>query len=230
MKINTLDQAAALRLEGREYCQSAIPLWVYAVSVGSPLLAVALATLGLGIDPNPILKDPAAHTAYPFYLGFFSNMGVLAWWTAAVSCLLAAAALWKQRRPSWQALAFGGTLSALLGLDDLLLFHEEIFPNYFGIPEPIVFFVYGCVVLFYLFRFRGFHLAMDWQLLAAALTFFFVSAFLDLTNVVESPWWGLVLEDGFKFPGACGWATYHAWTAYRQLIEFQGEAAERVSG
>jgi hypothetical protein len=213
------NQAASFSLIEWKSVRGSIPAWVYIVSVAMPLLAVGLATLGLGVDPNRILKDPAAHTGFPFYLGFFSHVGVLAWWTAAVSCLIAAAVLWTRHKPAWAALAVGGTLSAVLGLDDLLLLHEEVFPNYLGVPEVFIFLIYACWVLIYLIRFRVFHLSMGWQLLALALAFFSLSAFMDLTNIVWSPWWGLVLEDGFKFTGVCSWATYHTWTAYRQLGE-----------
>lgn len=136
--------------------------WLYVVGVIGPLAAVALATLVLGVEPSRLLRDPNAYSVQAFYVGFFSNMGVLAWWTAAVSCLTAAAALHRRGRDAeWAAVAAGGSLSAVLGLDDFLMLHEAFVPDHLGLPELLPLAAYAIAMLWYLWRFRAFHLSMD---------------------------------------------------------------------
>src|SRR5688572_4053344 len=107
---------------------------LYAACLGLPAAAVLLVTLGCGIPATMVLADASAYTRQPFYLGLFSNLGVLGWCTAAVSCTLAALALpataATQAEPLLRgALVVAGTLSVLLGLDDVLLLHEAALPR-----------------------------------------------------------------------------------------------------
>jgi hypothetical protein len=176
------------------------------------------ATLILGVEPSRLLRDPNAYSVQAFYVGFFSNMGVLAWWTATVSCLTASAAL-RGRVPNatWAATTTGGLLSALLGLDDLLMLHEAFAPDYLGLPEQLSLPAYAAAMLWYLWRFRKFHLSMDIGLLAAAVLLLGLSVGADLAYSDAYDGIPILLEDGFKFGGICAWAAYHAAAAYRLL-------------
>ncbi|QJE74035.1 hypothetical protein HHL28_13875 [Aerophototrophica crusticola] len=189
--------------------------WLYAVGVAAPLAAVAVVTL-LGADPKWTLRDPAGAGGLPPYAGFFSNLGVLAWWAAAVACVLAALVVrWGQnRRDSLaDAAAAGGGLSAVLALDDLLLVHEALLPLYVGLDERWALAAYGTGALAYLWRFRAVHLRMETGLMAASIALLAASLVVDLMELDGAK--ALLLEDGAKFGGICAWALYHlrlAWT------------------
>lgn len=205
--------------------------WLYAVGVIGPLAAVAAATLVFGVEPSRLLRDPNAYSVQAFYVGFFSNIGVLAWWTAAVSCLTAAAAMHPRGRDAgWAAVAVGGTLSAVLGLDDLLMIHEAFVPDYLGLPELLPLAAYAAAMAWYLWRFRAFHLSMDTGLLAAALVLLGLSVAADLAYSDAYDGLPVLLEDGSKFGGICAWAAYHAAAACRFLRGGAVGGARRFGG
>lgn len=206
-------QTIAPSLRHRTRHQAAIVPWLHLVAVGGPASAVLLATMVLGVDPDRLLRDPMAYLHQAFYVGFFSNLGVLGWWTAAVACLLAALVL-RGRSQDSSALAYGGVLSAVLGLDDLLMLHEQVLPGHLGLPEVVTFACYGLATLWYLWRFHSFHRAVEPGLLGTALVLFGVSVMLDVTNILPGPA-GMVVEDGSKFTAICVWAAYHSLVAYR---------------
>ena len=190
------------------------------------MAAVLLATVVVGIAPDRVLKDPAAYHGTAVHIGFFSNIGILAWWTATAACLTAAAVLRGWSSPAWQPLTAGGILTAVLCVDDLMLLHEEVFPTHLGIPEAVIFAVYGSAAALYVWCFRQFHRAMETPLLAVAVALFGISVVVDLNNI-EDNWWGVLLEDGAKFSGIIAWATYHARSACAVLrttrLGFSGE-------
>lgn len=202
---------------GRRMAATTAP-WLYAVGVIGPLAAVLTATLVFGVEPSRLLRDPNAYSVQTFYVGFFSNIGVLAWWTAAVSCLTAAAALHPRGGDAERAaVTAGGLLSAVLGLDDLFMVHEAFVPDYLGLPELLPLAVYAAAMLWYLWWFRAFHLAMDVGLLAAALVLFGLSVGADLAYSDAYDGMPVLLEDGSKFAGICAWAAYHTTAACRLI-------------
>jgi hypothetical protein len=197
--------------------KAVVPLWSYAFCIAGPLAALLLVTVVVGIAPDSILKDPAAYLGTPIHIGFFSNVGILAWWTATAVCLTAATVLRGWGNPVWQALAAGGLLTAVLCVDDFMLLHERVFPTHLGVPEVVTLAVYGCATVLYLWHFRQFHHAMETPLLLAALALFGISVAVDLADI-DDIWWGVLLEDGSKFIGIITWATYHVRSACGALL------------
>ncbi|MCW8087558.1 hypothetical protein OF850_18185 [Roseococcus sp. MDT2-1-1] len=180
----------------------------------------------LGLDAELLFRDPAASTGGPPYLGFFSNLGVLAWSVAATSSLLAALVLPPSRAQS--ALAAGGLLAAVLAFDDVFLLHESVLP-FFGVPEKLILAGYATAAIAYLWTYRDFHRRMDWPLLLAALGLLGSSVMLDV--VAEEMDW-LVLEDGTKFAGISAWCAYHLLAArfwLRRAITGRGGQHERAA-
>jgi hypothetical protein len=179
--------------------------------------AVLLATVVLGLHPERALRDPAAYMDFPFYIGVFSNLGVLGWWSAAATALLAAALL--RADPAARSVLFwGGILSAALAIDDLFLLHEEALPRFAGLPEDALVALHALATLAYLWRFRAVHASIAPGLLGAALVLFALSVGVDLIDLFEGPdGTSVLLEDGAKFAGICAWATYHAVLAH-QLV------------
>lgn len=198
------------------------PGWLYAVAFAAPATALGVATFGLGLDPFRLLIDPPTQLGQSFYIGAFSHIGVLAWWTAAACCALAAFAMRDRARSdgSVTALACGAALSALLGLDDLFLLHERALPAHVGIPQNLIFIGYGAWTAVYLWRFRNFHMRMDIGLLITALMLFATSLMMDVLHLLPPEHKaGLVIEDGAKLLGATGWAMYHTRAAYHALVQ-----------
>jgi hypothetical protein len=205
------------------------PGWLYAIAFGAPTGALLVTTLGLGLDPYRLLIDPPTQFGQSLYVGAFSHIGVLAWWTAAACCALAALTV-RDRTGSGDpvaALACGAALSALLGLDDLFLLHERALPAHAGIPQNLIFAGYGLWTAVYLWRFRSFHARMDTGLLTTALLLFGTSMVMDVLHLLPPEHKaGLVIEDGAKLLGTTGWAVYHARIAYRALAQHPSASVE----
>lgn len=144
--------------------------WVSVACVAVPTFMVMVLTLGFGVPVDLVFNDAASYTGEPFYLGLFSNLGVLLWWVAAVCCALAACVLPRDGGGfARSAMTSAALLSGWLALDDLALLHEEVLPTLLGVSELVIAAAYGSVILWYLWRFRAVHLTLDTGLLAAAL-------------------------------------------------------------
>lgn len=81
-------------------------------------------------------RDPASTLVASPFVGLLSHAGVLLTWGAAVTCafagvLVARARGWRHASPLLAAA--GG--AAYLALDDLLLLHDDIFPQKVGIAQ-----------------------------------------------------------------------------------------------
>lgn len=149
------------------------------------LLPLALLYLVLGLQqvvPLHLLLRDANAEAYDhnmgilFFRGAFSNIGVLLWWAAAIVSAFTyfllhipsrAAPFTKRAKAFFLYMA---VLTTLLALDDLFMFHEEVFPVRLGIPELAVYAVYGVLAagLIYFLRFL---VRTDFLVLILALGF-----------------------------------------------------------
>src|SRR5262245_5975768 len=102
------------------------------ISLGGAGFTVLVATL----TNNPIwklAKDPSEVMQFSPYIGMLSNWGVVLWMAAATICLFSSVLL-KQQKASNSTLTFiavSGGLSLLLGLDNLFLLHDRLFPTLF---------------------------------------------------------------------------------------------------
>lgn len=163
------------------------------------------------VPPEYMLRDAAAVTDTPAYIGIVSNLGLLLWAATAGICLFAAASQPHVRR-FW---LYAGLLTMALLADDWLLLHENGFPVYLGIPEKLVYALYGLATLGYVVRFRRLLLRAEYLVLLVAFGWFAASvgadAFLD--GVVWVP--GFFLwEDGAKLFGIVTWLVFHGRFAH----------------
>lgn len=184
--------------------RSALPVVAFA---GLPL-AVALATGPAGFNVNMLFGDPAAITGRPPYLGLFSNLGILVWWAAATTSLLAALVL--RPSPARSALFWGGALAIVLTLDDLFMLHDAVFPQ-LGVRERFTYATYATATFAYLFVHRHFHATMDWPLLIASVALLSASVVFDGLSSIGHDF--PLLEEGTKFAGIVAWCAYHGLAA-----------------
>jgi len=195
--------------------------------------AVALAALVLQ-DRHTVdmfLRDPAAMSGLPWFAGAFSGAGVIGWIATAAVCLYAAIA--APRRPEyerWRAFALGaGLLSAILGMDDLFLFHEAGAKQIFGVHEIVILVGYFVATAWFLVDFRREILETEWLGLLAALGMFTLSVTLDKgqgrwgDGIPERLW--SVGEDGAKLLGILAWAVYFVRTCRARLAPGTGDPA-----
>ena len=192
-------------------------LAIYVPTLLSLMLPVVMYEL-YGTRIRYLFLDPAASVGAPFYLGLFSQLGVLLWCATAAICLFTSFVLrWTGRRGDFVGLLLCfGLLTALFTLDDLFMLHEVVFPTYLYVPEPVVLGLYGALTLGCLARFRRTILKTEYGLLVVAMGLLGSSLTLDLLPFGRL--YELVLEDGFKFMGIVTWNVYFVRTSLTLAI------------
>lgn len=111
------------------------------------LLAALFVAQILGLDATIFYRDPSAAADVGFYTGWISSLGASLWIGTGAATLFAGR---LARR--WDCTFLGG-LTLVLGLDDLLLIHEDVLPVV-AIPEIVPMIAYAVAGLFWFFRLR----------------------------------------------------------------------------
>ena len=186
-----------------EKSTSTLISFVAAATAG--FLFIGFVTFAILQDRSAVLvylRDPAAHFKFSPFAGLVSNSGILTTIATAAVCLFAAA----HGKTETTLLRAIGLFSLVLGLDDLLMLHEDTLPNRLGLPETLAYVCYVLAALYIAIRFRlplrraplsGLILAMG--LLAASFAVDALTAFGNVQTVVE---------DGLKFVGLVVWSAY----------------------
>ncbi len=177
---------------------------------------------GTGTRFMVLTRDPAATNNTPIYVGILSNLGVMLWAASAAVCIFSASVIKKRGSLSQlkNFFLFSGLFSLCLGIDDLLMMHENFFPNTLMIPEKIVYLCYLLITFSYLLFYVETILCSSYLLLYLALLFFSISVGMDkLLPFCEIE---TFFEDGFKFTGIIFWLTYYTHTALESLTKGEG--------
>jgi hypothetical protein len=167
-----------------------------------------------GVPASVLLRDPAATTNAPFYIGLYSHLGALLW-AAAATVLFFSAVLVSQRPDREEDRRFflwWGLLTAVFAIDDLFMVHEEVMPRFLGVPEKAVLLAYVAASVVLIGRFRTVILDTRYAIFLVALTCLGLSLVFDRASL-GLPLPRAVLDDVFKFLGIVGWLTYFSHTA-----------------
>jgi hypothetical protein len=213
--------------------------WLAYLGWAAAVCLLVAAPLLVGVDPIDLTQDPTsagnrAGSLKP-WTGAWSLLGVIGWALAAGSCLTAGAALWSldgSAREVARFLLATGVLLGFLGVDDALLLHDAMIPEYLHVPEPVVLLVLGVLVLAYAARFSVQLLAGDRLTLALSVTALGLSAGSDALAAVlyelgggggeEPELLPTVVEDGLKLFGLGLLMVWCGERAYTALIEALG--------
>lgn len=200
------NQAPALRAVGAVLLLPIVVLYV--VVALQPFMPFAL----LLRDANSHLNDAAYGTA--FFYGALSNLGVLLWWSAACVCAFAAFLLSRHTRShalQRAFLAYLALFTGLLALDDLFMLHEGVLPVLLGVPESVMFVLYGALSVGFV-AFWRIILEADFGFLMLAFSFFALSVaadqnmFIVLFNISAGV--NLLFEDLAKMLGIVCWLVF----------------------
>ena len=185
-------------------------------------VAVIVIVSRSGLSANYVIQDPATLTQENFYLGFFSNLGVLLWTSSATICLFTYFCLSpKTQGGVWESfLLFSGFLSAFLAIDDWLLFHEVVFTLYTGLPEELFFIIYAIILPTYLIKFKKLIAnKTEFYLLILSIFLFVLSLIIDLILQQFTNLWSRQIsqpvEEGLKLLGIVTWLLYFARTSQK---------------
>jgi hypothetical protein len=168
--------------------------------------AVTLATYGFsvfkGTSFGELSRDPTTVLNGPFYLGYYSNLGMLVWVAAATTALLGQYLLRRvgHLEPA-RLLLVASVITVAVMLDDLFLLHDAVYRE-MGIPQYAPFTAYGLAIAAFSWRFR-YQLGTDLLLIVAAVSCLGISAVLDTLFHLQPPY---LIEDGAKALGLALWA------------------------
>jgi len=176
---------------------------------GLAIALVALASWFLGEPTDVFTREPQQVLHGSFYVGSFSVLGGIIWFAAAAIMSFAASLKPLDRG----ALILAALLTWAMGLDDMLMLHDRVYPKLY-LNEILVFALYFGTIAVIVLRFYR-QLARS-TLVGIAITVIFwgLSGMLDhfLNHIA-----GQLAEDGTKFIGIVVWAA--AWTrqAYNDI-------------
>jgi hypothetical protein len=202
----------ALRLE--VFRSASLPIWSALCVV---LGAAVIARVHFEIPWLHTMGDPASVAGWPFYLGFVSNVGALLW-TAAASIFLFSFCVHRSSGgdTEWgRFLLCSGLFVGLLGLDDLFMLHEQVFPNYLSISQSLVVASYAGLAALYVARFAAVIAQTAYPVFVAAIAMLAASATLDQIHDHFSIAFGVAgfFEDAAKLLGIGTWLSYAIHTS-----------------
>lgn len=192
-------------------------LIIYLITFLSLLAAIFSSTVK-NIPLDTLTKDPTALMNAPFYIGAFSNIGIMFWSGSVALCFFGAYRLSMIRVLKFQYyfMLASGFLSLMLGIDDLFQVHEYVFPHYFSIPKNAVFLTYANLILIYLLYFRKMIFETDYFILVLAFCFMGLAAVSKIFPLPIPK--DTFLEDALKFFGIISWFTYYFRTCNELTI------------
>jgi hypothetical protein len=190
--------------------RNAGPVLVMLYAFTTAILTIVI-FLGIehGIELDHFTQDPSTIMNAPFYLGFFSYIGILFWAGTATLCFFSRSLLGdsENNESARKFLLASGLLTLLMMSDDLFLLHEDVFPNYLGIQEGIVYIIYMNAIIYYIYAFRNQLLNSEYLVLGTAFGLIGISQFVDMLPmpIPEDSF----LEDAIKLFGVMSWFIYY---------------------
>ena len=200
----------------RNQLRNAAPILVVLYALTTAILSIVI-YIGIenDIELDHFTQDPATIMNTPFYLGFFSYIGILFWCATAVICFFTRSIIPDNSTSerTKQFLLYSGLISTLLLFDDLFLLHENVLPVYFSLPKNVVYLIYINIILIYVFVFRAELLKTEFIILIIASGLIGASQFVDLVPmpIPEDSF----LEDAVKLFGIVTWFTYYMRYCHR---------------
>jgi hypothetical protein len=157
---------------------------------------------------SSLTRDPNAVAGARFYVGFISQIGVLAWAAAVAVCLFGRSLLPADDSGHRRFLVDSALLTTVLATDDLFLLHEHVFPVHLGLSEMFVYAVHFAFVGYYLLRYSRLILQTEYALLSLAFICFGGSLFVDMLPSYDADV-AYLLEDGAKLAGIASWLAFY---------------------
>ncbi|UJB72037.1 hypothetical protein HRE53_16050 [Acaryochloris sp. 'Moss Beach'] len=177
------------------------------------LFSLVFASLKFDIPITTFMRDPAVIGNINPLAGIASHLGVLVLTASGAICMFSWAILQSTRSTKKFSifLLCLGIFSLVLGLDDLFMLHESVYPRIFNIKEEFTLLIYCMLVVSGGVKFWRTILKTDYFILLVALVFFALSLFVDAfsASIEEvTGQWRILFEDGFKLLGIIGWFGY----------------------
>jgi len=179
-------------------------------SAGAACMVFLLAWSLGGEDLGMYTGDAASVLDGAWNTGLLSNIGILSWWAAGVSCLLVGCIRgWDARA---RVLLHAGVLCTVLTLDDQFQLHEDVGPRLLHIPEAVTELAYAAILVSLLIVHRAWLRRSAWQLLVMSGVLLGYAVAVDIVRgTLGTP--HTAAEDLAKFTGIVLWGVFWISTA-----------------
>jgi len=150
-----------------------------------------------------------------------SNLGILLWMVTASVTLFSSFHLKRgvSHPEGASFLRWVAVLSLMLMCDDLLMLHEQVFPQYLHVSEKMVYVFYLAYTSLFLLKFWRLILSQaNYKLLILAFFFFGMSVIIDMEMFPG----GIDIEDSFKILGLTTYTYYFVTLSSDWLTESLG--------
>lgn len=194
--------------------------WGIALIATLPIVAIVIAKLWGGVGVETLTRDTSAVLSGSPFAGLLSQLGGMIW-SSAATLWLAMTVLTRRVDPAVSRFALAmATLTTYLGLDDMFLLHEAVFPEMMGIPEKVVLASIAAASCACAFVFRHRLAGHRPALFALAVGLLASSVLLDMLDgqkVIPIYSIAMLAEDGLKWLGICSWCAY-AFSTLRRSV------------
>lgn len=202
------DRRFARRVD--EQIRLLVPLAVVWIAGSMAIIAIGRQRPELA---GELLLDPSYFAGVHWYTGLVSNLGVMAWTIAAVAAGFGWWACRAARRTAAARMFRGGALlTTFLAFDDLLQLHIDLAGRVTSMGKPLVELGIASTAVVWAARNRAEILRTRAVVLGAAIGALATSILVDTTLDPSPADWALLWEDGAKFLGILGWATFFTLT------------------
>lgn len=167
---------------------------------------------------EPIIVARNAEACCSVFSGTLSNLGAVMWLMCGAILIFSSVALSLQR--SIRNMAFLGTAGAInlmLGIDDMLLLHDEVIPVILGVPEKAVLLFYMIIVGTFLVVFLKEILESRYIAFAIAIALFIIALGEDLFRFAGYDNFHYLIEDGLRIIGLGSWLYFFVFAALNRL-------------
>lgn len=173
----------------------------------SQLVVIIISTYK-NIPLDTFTQDPTQKMNAPFYVGAFSNIGVMFWSAATVLCLFTAYLVRERfnNNGDFKFLLVSGLITLLLAFDDMFQLHEDVLPHYAHIPANAVILTYINIFIIYIILFWRKILSTEFIILLSAFFLLGLSTVIDLLPLPLEK--DSFLEDAIKLFGIVSWFIY----------------------
>jgi hypothetical protein len=170
-----------------------------------------------------------------FYIGALASLGIILWTITATLCIFSYIHLKRYNPDSIfrRFLLHAGVFTTWLLLDDLYMWHDEMFPLFFNIDQIYTYALYIAYALFFLITFRKIILKTEFLILIISLSFQSFSVLMDFIHdnelfssqllkagltLRQYNQLAVLFEDTAKGLGILTWLVYFSRTVYKNVF------------
>ena len=184
-------------------------------------LIIAFISKKYDIPPAYFTGDPALIFDKHPLIGVVSNIGILFWSFTVAICFFSGMILKKSDNTEMaEFFKFSGFFTLFLLLDDLFMFHDRLFFQYFHISQKLTYLAYFILIIIFLVKFgKLIILKTDYIVFIFACMFLSLSVLCDLLLPQSQEGINYLIEDGLKFLGIFTWFVFFVGSSYFEVFQ-----------